>query len=156
MTKFSEFDEQQKEILKEILLIELENKMKEDREYIGHIIRFLILGNGSGIILLATFMGAIAASGHPISQLVSPLWKFLFGAIIGVLIYGPLAIVANQAVTFHAEQAIKFIKNEIEFEEKQNWGLSNRGIIYVRFFMFLSLILFLWGVFNCIFILKSF
>ncbi|MGZ0018734.1 hypothetical protein [Nitrosomonas sp. wSCUT-2] len=155
MTKFNEFDDQKKEILKEIMILELENKVKDDREYIGHIMRFLIISNGSGIILLATFMGAIAASGHPISQLVSPLWKFLFGAIIGSLIYGILAIVANQALNFHSEQAIRFIKNEIDLEEKQNWGLTKRGIISCWVLMSISFILFLWGVYNCISILSS-
>lgn len=156
MTKFNEFDESQKEVLKEFLILELGNKIKDDREYIGHIFRFLIYGNGSGIILLATFMGAIAANGHPISQLVSPLWKFLFGSISGALIYATLATLASQAIVFHYEQAIQFLKNEIEFEDKKSWVLTNRGITFVQITMLCSAIFFIWGVIDCISILKTF
>ena len=81
MTKYKDFDDDQKSAVKELLFIGIERRIKEEGEYTNQVFKLLILGNGAGIALLSTFMGAIAASGNPISELVSPLWKFFLAQL---------------------------------------------------------------------------
>lgn len=156
MTKFKDFDDNQKDALKDLLLIAIERKIKEEIELTNQIFRLLILGNGAGIALLATFMGAIAATENPISELVSPLWKFLIGAVLAALIYAPLFAVASQATIHVSNQVLEFLQNKIDLETIEGWGLSQTGLKLVRLLALLSLISFFWGVYQCISILEKF
>lgn len=156
MTKFQDFDDNQKGALKDLLLIAIERKIKEEIELTNQIFKLLILGNGAGIALLAAFIGAIAATGHPISELVSPLWKFLFGAVFAALIYAPLFAVASQATIHVSNQVVEFLQNKKDLEDMQSWGLSQTGLIFVRLLALSSLITFFWGVYQCISILERF
>ncbi|WP_295625338.1 hypothetical protein [uncultured Nitrosomonas sp.] len=156
MTKFKEFDNDQKSAFKELLFIVMERRIKEEIEYTNHVFKFLVLGNGAGIALLAAFMGAIAATGNPISELVSPLWKFLIGATLAAFIYVPLFAVASQATIHAANQISDFFQNKLDFEEIGSWSLNRKGLIIVQLLALTSLILFFWGVYQCISILEKF
>jgi hypothetical protein len=95
MTHFRDLDPNQKEAVRELLLRGIDRRIREDIEYTNQIFRLLIVGNGAGVALLATFMGAVAANGHPVSALVTPLWKFFLGCISAAFIYWPLVAVAS-------------------------------------------------------------
>lgn len=155
MTKFKEFDNNQKSAFKELLFIVMERRIKEEMEYTNHVFKFLIMGNGAGIALLAAFMGAIAAIGNPISELVSPLWKFLIGATLAALIYAPLFSVASQATMHTANQISDFLQNKLDFEDIRGWTLNKTGLVIVQLLASSSLILFFWGVYQCISILEK-
>jgi hypothetical protein len=155
MTKFKEFDDDQRGALKEFLLCALDRRVKEDMENTNHAYKLLALGNGAGIALLASFIGVVAGRGQEVGDLVAPLWKFLLGCVLAALIYAPLMAVASQAVTHQANQAIQFIRNEIDLEQMQGWGLSKRGRLVVSILALSSLALFIAGVVQCIWILNS-
>lgn len=155
MTKFRELDADQKAIVKEMLLRAIDRRVKEDMEYTSQVYRLLVLGNGAGIALLASFMGVVAGRGHSIDALVSPLWKFLLGCILGALIYAPHMGVAAQAVYHAANQTTQFLKNELDLESIQGWGLSKRGRKLIAILALGSLILFVLGVIQCIYLLST-
>jgi hypothetical protein len=117
--------------------------------------RLLVLGNGAGIALLATFMGAVAAAGNPLANLVAPLWKFFIGCVLAALIYAPLMAVASQATNHIANQAFAFFQNQIDIESMQGYGFNRLGLWVVRLLALGSLSFFSWGVYQCIQILKS-
>lgn len=156
MTKFKEFDNNQKSAFKELLFIIIERRIKEEIEYTSHVFKFLVLGNGTGIALLATFMGGIAATGNPISELVSPLWKFLIGATLAAFIYVPLFAVASQATIHTVDQVSDFLQSKLDFEDIKGWSLNKKGLLVVQVLASASLILFFWGVYQCISILEKF
>lgn len=155
MTKFREFDDDQRTVFKELLFRGIDRRIKEDMEYTSHVFKFLVLGNGAGIALLASFMGVVAGRGNPLDALISPLWKFLLGAVLAALIYAPMMAVATEATTKTLAEAVEFFQNRIEFEAMQGWGLSKRGRRVVAWLMALSLICFVWGVVQCVGILSS-
>lgn len=124
-------------------------------EYTNHVYRLLVLGNGAGIALLASFMGVVAGRGHPVAELVPPLWKFLLGCILAALIYAPHMAVAAQAVNHAANQTIQFLKNEIDLESVQGWVLDRRGQRVIALLALSSFLLFVVGVIQCIYVLAS-
>lgn len=128
MTRFNDLDADQKIAFKELLLRGIDRRIREDIEYTNHVYRLLILGNGAGIALLAPFLGAVAARGNPLGDLVSPLWKFFLGCVFAALIFAPLMAVAAQATTHTVNQAVEFFKNQADLESLQGWGLSKRAL----------------------------
>jgi hypothetical protein len=155
MTKFRELDSDQKAMAKEMLMRAIDRRVKEDIEYTNHVYRLLVLGNGAGIVLLASFIGVIAGKGQSVTELVPPLWKFLLGCILAALIYAPHMAVATQAVNHAAAQTLQFLKNEIELESIQGWVLNKRGQRVVALLALLSFALFVVGVLQCIYLLSS-
>lgn len=150
MSKFSDLTSAQKSAVQELLVVALQRRIKEEIDYTNQVFRLLLLGNGSAIALLTAFMGAVGAYGHPISQLTGPLWKFLLGAVFGALIYFVLMTVTAQATVHQANQAFKIIRNDMELDEIQGWGLSHIGLWVVRILALLSLAMFAWGASECI------
>lgn len=155
MTKFRDLDDNQKSAFQELIYLGIERRIKEEIDYTSQLLRLLLLGNGTGIALLFAFMGAIAASGNPVSELVSPLWKFFIGAFFASLIYAPLFAVAVQATNHTITQTIDFLQNKIDLEEMQGWGLTKTGVIFIQILASISLILFFWGVYQCVLILEK-
>lgn len=91
MTKFKELDNDQKGAFKDLMLRAVDRRIKEDIEYTQHSYRLLIIGNGAGIALLASFIGAIVGRGNPAAgALIAPLWKFFLGCFLAAMIYAPL------------------------------------------------------------------
>lgn len=155
MTYFKDLDPAQQEAFRELVLRAVDKRIREEMHYTNQVFRLLVFGNGAGVALLATFMGAVAATGNPVGELVTPLWKFFFGSVSAALIYGPLFAVAGQATNHMGEMASKFILNEIEIESMQGYSLNRRGRLVVGFLALVSLLFFAWGVYQSVQILKS-
>ena len=155
MTQFKDFDDDQRVALKELLLRAVDRRVKEDMEYTNHVYRLLVLGNGAGIALWASFIGVVAGRGHPVGDLVSPLWKFLLGCVLAAFIYAPLMGVASQALNHQVKQTVQFFRNELEFETIQGWSLNKKGRILVGVLALSSLVCFVAGVSQCIWHLNS-
>lgn len=155
MTFFKDLDDAQKDAIKDLVIRGVERRIQEETEYTNQVFRLLALGNGAGVVLLATFMGAIATAGNPIANLVAPLWKFFLGSVAAALIYAPLMAVAADATKHVADQAFKVFNNKMEIESLQGYGLNKRGLFIIRALAFTSLVLFAWGVYQCIRILNA-
>lgn len=155
MTRFRDFDDDQRAALKELLLRAVDRRVKEDMEYTNHVYRFLVLGNSAGIVLLASFIGVVAGRGHEVGDLVVPLWKFLLGCVLAAFIYAPLMGVAAQAVNHQVNQTVQFFRNELEFEAIQGWGLTKKGRVIISILALSSLASFVVGVVQCIWILNA-
>ena len=72
-----------------------------------------------GIVLLATFMGAVVRNNAQVSMLRTPLIMFFIGALLAALVYVPLSAVASQATTNVTTQVTELFLNKKEFEELQ-------------------------------------
>jgi len=67
--KFKEMNDEQQEAFKSFFLMVLTVKTQEEQQYTQQFFRLLMLGNGTGIALLATFMGALVRNDQHITQL---------------------------------------------------------------------------------------
>lgn len=155
MARFRDLDPDEKDAFKELVLRGIDRRIREETEYTNQVIRFLVLGNAAGIVLLAGFMGGVASKDGALTELVSPLWKFFFGCVFAALIYAAHMVVSTQATNYILKQAVAFFKSEIEMESMSSYGFSKRGIWIVRLLALTSMIFFTWGVYQCIQILKT-
>lgn len=153
--KYNEMDDSQQAAFRDFLMQSVDRRINEETEYTNQLYRLLVLGNGTGIVLLATFMGSIAAEGRSISPLVPPLWKFFIGAVLAACIYFPLMAVASQATLSIANQVVAFFKNELDVEDLQGYGLNKLGRMIVLLLAISSLLLFGVGVYQCMAILSK-
>jgi hypothetical protein len=154
MTRFHDLDTDQKGAVKELLLRAIDRRVREEIDYTSQVNRLLLLGNGAGVAILVTFMGAVASNGNPLADFAAPLWKFFIGCVLAALIYFPTLAVASEA-TFHIEkQAMAFFQNQIDLEALQGYGFNRLGLWCVRL-LSLASSFFAWGVYQCIQILKS-
>ena len=112
-----------------------------------------MLGNGTGIALLATFMGALVRNAQQIVQLKTPMIVFLIGAFIAASVYFPLMSVASAATNNITAQVTDFFLNKKDIETMQGYGLNRAGRAVVMLLLFASLVLFVIGVAMCIRIL---
>ena len=94
--KFQEMNGQQQDAMKQVMLIALNVRTQEEQKYTHEFYRLLVLGNGMGIVLLATFMGAVVHNNRQVSMLRTPLIMFFIGALLAALVYVPLSLVAGQ------------------------------------------------------------
>lgn len=148
--KFQEMDEKQKDAIKDVILIALNVRTQEEQKYTHESYRLLVLGNGMGIVLLATFMGAVVPNNGQVTMLKTPLIMFFIGALLAALVYVPLTAVASQATNNITNQVTEFFLNKKEFEELQGYGLNCAGRIVVNVLLLSSLVMFSWGVYKCI------
>jgi hypothetical protein len=155
MTKFRDLDDDQRGAFKELFMRGLDRRIKEEMDFTNQAFRLLMLGNGAGIALLASFIGAVAGRGHPVGDLVSPLWKFLLGVVCAGLISAPFMAVASQATNHTINQLMQFFRNEIDIESMQGWGFTKRGRIVIGGLSLLSLLFFVIGVMQCIWLLNT-
>lgn len=151
--KYKDMTQEQQEAFRGFLLNIVGIKSQEEQQYTQQFYRLLILGNGAGIVLLATFMGAVAGQGAQLAELVTPLIKFFFGAILAALVFFPLMGVANQATAHIGNQVSKFFLNELDIEQLQGYGLNKVGRIIIYALLIGSLASFGIGVYQCIGIL---
>jgi hypothetical protein len=155
MTRFHDLDAEQKDAFKELLLRAIDRRIREEMDYTSQVNRLLLLGNGAGVAILVTFMGAVASNGNPLAEFAAPLWKFFIGCVLAALIYFPTLAVASQA-TFHIEkQAKAFFQNQMDIEALEGYGYNRFGRWFVTLLSLMSLFFFSWGVYQCIQILKS-
>jgi hypothetical protein len=151
--KFEEMDEPQQEAFKSLFITALTVRTQEEQQYTQQFYRLLMLGNGTGIALLATFMGALVRNNQQVIQLRTPMIVFLVGASVASLVYLPLMSVANAATNNITTQVTEFFLNKKEVETLQGYGLNPAGRIVVTLLLFASLVLFVIGVVMCIRIL---
>ena len=153
--KYQDMDVSQKDAFRELCMLFVERRIREDVEFTNQFFRLLVLGNGAGIAILATFMGAIAGKGHTVALLVAPLWKFFLGSVFAASIYFPLMLVAIQATIVVSNQIIEFFQNQRDSAEITGYGLNRFGKFVVFTLAFLSLVMFITGVHQCISILSK-
>ena len=144
--KYKEMSDEQKEAFKGFFLMVLTVKTQEEKAYTDQFFRLLMLGNGTGIALLATFMGALVRNAQQIVQLKTPMIVFLVGAFVAALVYLPLMTVANAATNNITTQVTDFFLDKKDVETIQGYGLNRAGRAVVMLLLFSSLILFVVGV----------
>lgn len=147
---------EQQEAYRALLLNIVNIKSQEEQQYTQQFYRLLVLGNGTGVILLSSFIGAIAGKNVPyFLELISPLSWFFAGMILAALIYFPLMSVANQATTNIGDQVNKFFMNTLDIEDFQGYGFNKFGQLIITLMLMGSLIAFGVGVYKCIVILQN-
>jgi hypothetical protein len=151
--KYKDMTDEQKEAFRGFLLMALTVKTQEEKAYTDQFFRLLMLGNGTGIALLATFMGALVRNAQQIVQLKTPMIVFLIGAFIAASVYFPLMSVAAAATNNITAQVTDFFLNKKDIEAMQGYGLSRAGRAVVMLLLLASLVLFVIGVAMCIRIL---
>jgi len=151
--KYKDMTDEQKEAFRGFFLMALTVKTQEEKAYTDQFFRLLMLGNGTGIALLATFMGALVRNAQQIVQLKTPMIVFLIGAFIAASVYFPLMSVANAATNNITAQVADFFLNKKDIETMQGYGLNRAGRAVVMLLLFASLALFVIGVAMCIRIL---
>jgi len=144
--KFKEMNDSQQDAIKEVLLIGLNVRTQDERKYTYEFYRLLALGNGMGIVLLGTFMGAVIDKSGQVSMLRTPLILFCIGALLAALVYVPLFSVANAATVNVTEQVTEFFLNRKEFETIRGFDLNCAGRVVVLVLLFSSLTMFAVGV----------
>jgi hypothetical protein len=144
--KFKDMNEYQQEAFRELFLTALTVRTQEEQQYSQQFYRLLMLGNGTGIALLATFIGALVRDNKQVTQLRTPMIVFLVGACVASLVYLPLMSVANAATNNITNQVTEFFLNKRDVETLQGYGLNLAGRIVVKFLLFASLTLFVIGV----------
>lgn len=110
--KYKEMTDEQKEAFRGFLLMALTAKTQEEKAYTDQFFRLLMLGNGTGIALLATFTGALVRNAQQIVQLKTPMIVFLIGAFIAASVYFPLMSVANAATNNITAQSYRFLSQQ--------------------------------------------
>jgi hypothetical protein len=154
--KFKDLSDYQREAFRELYLTALAVRTTEEQHYTQQFYRLLMLGNGTGIALLATFMGALVKENKQVTQLRTPMIVFLIGACAASLVYFPLMSVANAATNNITNQVTEFFLNKKDLETIQGYGLNLAGRIVISVLLFASLVLFVVGVILCIRILGRF
>ncbi|MDH5553433.1 MAG: hypothetical protein OEX82_08920, partial [Nitrosomonas sp.] len=76
MMKFQDMTREQQEAFSGLLLNIVSIKSQEEQQFTQQFFRLLILGNGMGIVLLATFMATMAGESAQLQGLATPLLKF--------------------------------------------------------------------------------
>lgn len=153
--KYKDMDDKQQKAFCGLLLNVVSIKSQEEQQYTQQFFRLLIIANGAGIALLTTFMGAVAGNDSQLAELVSPLITFLFGAISASLVFFPLVAVSNQATVRITNQVQEFFLNNLDVTEFQGYGFSRIGRLIVFILLFLSIVAFGFGVYQCIEILRG-
>lgn len=144
--KFSELPERRANAIASLFLKVAEIKSAESQEISRAGLQLLVIGNGAGILVLATFMGVIVQKGDSLSDLISSLIAFLVGATSGALMYVPLIAVASDAASHLGTTIEKFFNDQIELEELQGYSLNKRGKLVVNGLLLLSILCFVVGV----------
>jgi len=148
--KYSELPERNAAAIAAFYLKVAEIKANESQEISRAGLKLLVLGNGAGVLILATFMGVIVQEGDSLSDLITPLVWFLVGATLGALIYIPLIAVAHDAANHLGTSIENFFRDQIELEELRSYGLTKRGTRIVNGMLVLSILCFVTGVILCV------
>ncbi len=153
--KYKEMSKEQQEAFRSLFLNALSIKSQEEQQYTQQFFRLLVLGNGTGIVLLVSFIGANAGKNLPyFSDLVFPLTMFFIGAILAALVYFPLMSVASQATVHIANQVNDFFLNKLNVEDFQGYGFNGIGRAIIFLLLISSLVAFCIGMYQCIKVLS--
>lgn len=153
--KFQDMTREQQEAFSGLLLNIVSIKSQEEQQYTRQFFHLLILGNGVGIVLLATLMATMAGDAAQLIGLATPLIKFFVGAILAALVFFPLMAVSNQATVYIGGQVTRFFMNEIDIEEFRGYGLNKLERLVINVLLVSSLLAFSLGVYECIVVLRG-
>ncbi|OGW43752.1 MAG: hypothetical protein A2Y66_00040 [Nitrospirae bacterium RBG_13_41_22] len=131
--KYSDMSEAQKAAFRDILGTIIKIKSQEEQKYIHDGYRLLVLGNGAGTAILATFMGSLASHGSKISGLIIPLTLFTIGVVLAALTYVPLIAVSNQATINVTNQITDFFWIKKMLKRCKDMVLQKGGVLFSRF-----------------------
>jgi len=148
--KFSQLAERNAQAIADFFIKVAEIKAAQSQQLAQDGLRLLVLGNGAGVAILATFLGIIVERGEPVDDLLAPLISFLVGATLAALMYLPLILVADSAAKHIGESIENFFKDKLDVEQLQGYGLSKRGIIILNALLLLSIVCFVVGVVLCV------
>jgi hypothetical protein len=151
--KFDQMTPEQQEAFRDAFLTIISVKSQEEQRYTEQFFRLLVLGNGTGVVLLATFMGALVHNNGAVGSLRTPLIIFSIGAILAALVYVPLMLVANQASIAIFQQITEFFLNKKDVETIEGYGFNKRGSVVVFSLLISSLLAFVIASVFCIRIL---
>lgn len=153
--KYKEMTTEQQDAFRQLFTDIVGIKYSDELRYTQYFFRIFVLANSAGILLLSTFMGALAGTGKDYSVLLSPLTKFIFGLILGAAVLVPLILDANKATNYYVEKTTKFFLNTLDVEEIKGYRLSRGSQAVIKSIYLISAILFFWGVYECMSILKQ-
>ena len=142
--KYKEMSKEQQEAFRSLFLNALSIKSQEEQQYTQQFFRLLVLGNGTGIVLLVSFIGANAGKNLP----------YFIGAILAALVYFPLMSVASQATVHIANQVNDFFLNKLNVEDFQGYGFNGIGRAIIFLLLISSLVAFCIGMYQCIKVLS--
>lgn len=143
--KFSEIPEKKATALIAFYTRIVDVIAQEQRAYSLAGFRLLLMGNGAGIVLLASTLAGLYTSNASRGALVTPFILFLLGALFAGLAYFPVIAVASGAAKHIGESVEKFIKDEIDLEQLQGWGHSKASLNVLRLFVFISFVCLILG-----------
>ncbi len=153
--KYSEMNDDQKEAFREYYMLVLQTRIAEGQKYSDQVLRFLILGNGAGILLLATFMGTLAGNNKNFSMMVNPLMGFVLGLLFASLVFIPLLYIANKSANKISNQSIDFFFNQSDTCNLRDYIVKPFLRIVIMVLFIFSASLFFWGVYQSFTILKQ-
>ena len=153
--KYSEMDDDQKEAFREYYMLALQTSITQEQKYSDQVLRFLILGNGAGILLLTTFMGTLASNNKDFSTLVNPLVKFFLGLLFASLVFVPFIYIANKSTNKISDQLLEFFLNQSDTCNLGGYRIKSFLRIVVMGLFIISASMFFWGVYQSFTILKQ-
>lgn len=153
--KFSQLPERHANAIAEFYLKVAEIKAAESQGLSRSGLQMLVIGNGAGIAVLATFMGVIVQKGESLSDLIAPLTAFLAGATVAALMYLPLIQVARDAANHIGTSIEAFFRDQMELEELKGYGLSKIGNVLVNGMLLSSIVCFVVGIVLCVIALNG-
>ncbi|MBT5305468.1 MAG: hypothetical protein HOL31_10350 [Candidatus Scalindua sp.] len=148
-------NDDQKEAFREYYMLVLQTRITSMQRYSDQVLRFLLLGNGAGILLLATFMGNLAGNNKDFSMMVNPLMAFVFGLLLAALVFIPLIYIANKSVNKISNQSIDFFFNHSSTCNLRDYIVKPFLRIVVMGLFIISAIMFFLGVYQSFTILKQ-
>lgn len=144
--KYSEMDEYKRDAIKEFLFQTANFYKQEEIWFTQKFFQLFIVANGFGIIILTTYMGALASNGKTIMHLIFPLISFIIGALLGgVMVWYTLGVI-NVSLRKIREQMLKIFQDELDFNKYESWGFSRKGLVTVGIFQIISVGAFLLGI----------
>lgn len=155
MTKFSQLHADQKDAMTQFLAIGLGRLINDQMEHTNQAHKLLVLGNGAGIALLASFMGVILSNKQPIDDLVAPLGVFLLGTIFAAIIHAQLSVFMHGSVTFHFTQAQDFLLDRVDLEGFKNWVPNRTNKFIGAALPLASFLCFIIATGRCVYILAK-
>ena len=153
--KYSEMNKDQKEAFREYLILVLQTKITQEQKYTDQVVRFLILGNSVGILLLATFIGTLASNDKDFSMIIGPLIKFSIGLFFAALVFVPLISIANKSTVKFADKITAFFLDQSDTCNLGGYRIKSFARIVIPGLFIISAIMFFWSVYQSFAVLKQ-
>src|SRR4051812_3069208 len=100
-----------------LLLDDLYFRLEERDRWSDHSLRYLLTGNGGGVALLITLLGALGKNGQWQPLLLLPLTCFLVGVIFVGLVVGHSAQCVKQGRDGLIKLIHRYLDRELSYEE---------------------------------------